>query len=101
MFREYKSDEEMNFEMKAWGILIFAISVSLDSFGVGFTFSEGISKVMQYTSIFALFSFAFTFLGLLLGKGLNRLVGNFAILFGAGIMSIMALSNFINFWFLT
>ena len=78
-------------------MIIFAFGVSLDSLGVGMTLDMKSSIFWFSPLMFALCSFIFTFVGLTLGKVLNKIVGNFAILFGAIIMMLLAMINFVNF----
>lgn len=63
-------------------ILLFGLSVSLDSFTIGI----GLSKIMKYTILcpltFSVVSALFTYLGLILGKKINELIGNIAIILG-------------------
>lgn len=95
MFKEIKKNEvEPIIKLNFLGIVAFAIGVSLDSFGIGFTLTPGI---LTTTIIFALFSFTFTFLGLLLGKLLNKYIGSIAIIFGASTMTTLSLINFVKF----
>ena len=63
-------------------ILLFGLGVSIDSFTVGI----GLSKLMKFTILcpftFALVSSLFTYLGLVLGKKVNEIIGNLAIILG-------------------
>lgn len=63
-------------------MLLFGLSVSLDSFTVGI----GLSSIMKFTIIcpltFSFVSAMFTYLGLILGKKINEIVGNISIIFG-------------------
>jgi putative Mn2+ efflux pump MntP len=95
MLKEFKEDDEKPFVMNLTSTLIFALGVSLDSFGVGFVL-QGANRLIS-PLIFSGFSFSFTFLGLELGKALNKIIGRISILLGALIMIILALLNFVNF----
>jgi len=97
MIKEFKSEDNETFNMNFLGTIMFALGVSLDSFGVGFTFNSSILFLVKTTTIFAICSFLFTFLGLYLGRLINKLIGYYAVLFGAVIMVILALINFVNF----
>lgn len=99
MFREYKNKEEKSFIMNLSNIIVFSLGVSLDSFGVGFTLNTEFAINLIYSFIFALFAFSFTFLGLKLGDILKQKVGSYAILLGASLMSILALTNILNILF--
>ena len=97
MFKEYKNSKDIEFNMNIIGTLIFAFGVSLDSFGVGFTYDMSVNQMIITSLIFSIFSFFFTFLGLLIGKFINKIMGSIAILVGASIMTILSIINFVNF----
>ena len=63
-------------------MILFGFSVSLDSFTIG----VGLSKLMKFTIlcplIFAITSSIFTYIGLILGKKINELIGNIAVILG-------------------
>lgn len=97
MFKDFKEGDETSLKLSVLGIIVFALGVSLDSFGVGFALnSYGNSKILA-PFIFSIVSFSFTFLGLSLGKRLNKLIGKYSVLFGASIMTILSIINFVNF----
>ena len=62
--------------------LLFGFSVSIDSFTIGI----GLSKLMKFTILcpitFMIVSALFTYIGLLLGKRINELIGDIAIVLG-------------------
>ena len=63
-------------------MLLFGLSVSIDSFTIG----VGLSKLMNFTILcpitFSIVSLIFTYIGLILGKKINELIGNIAIVLG-------------------
>lgn len=63
-------------------MLLFGLSVSIDSFTVGI----GLSKIMEFTILcpvtFSLVSLIFTYIGLVLGKKISETVGNVSIFIG-------------------
>lgn len=63
-------------------MLLFGLSVSLDSFSVGIGLNYITDSVVLCSIVFSLTSFVFTFLGLLIGKKINELIGDIAILLG-------------------
>ena len=71
--------------------ILFAFSVSIDSFSVGIGLKGINNNYLQVSIIFSLCSFIFTYVGLILGTKLNDLVGRYAktiggiILIGLGI----------------
>ncbi len=99
MFKDFKNGEEVNFKLSLLGAIIFAIGVSLDSFGVGVALQLRGFDIVKSFLIFSLASFSFTYLGLCLGKVLNELVGRYSVLGGSMIMSLLALFNFLQIIF--
>lgn len=97
MFKEYLHPESTNFNMSLCFMFIFALGVSLDSFGVGFTFNYPVGNLITASFIFSLFSFIFTFLGLSFGSGIYNMIGNYATLIGITIMLILSIVNFCKF----
>ena len=71
--------------------ILFAFSVSIDSFSVGIGLKGINNNYLQVSIIFSLCSFIFTYIGLILGTKLNDLVGRYAktiggiILIGLGV----------------
>ena len=71
--------------------ILFAFSVSIDSFSVGIGLKGINNNYLQVSIIFSLCSFIFTYVGLILGTKLNDLVGRYAktiggiILIGLGV----------------
>ena len=63
-------------------MLLFGLSVSIDSFTIGI----GLSKIMKFTILcpitFSLVSLIFTYVGLVLGKKISETIGNISILIG-------------------
>lgn len=94
MFKDFKKEDDENIDLSFFGIFIFAFGVSLDSFGIGFTFSMDFIRMLLAVSIFAIISASFTFMGLMFGDKLQKRIGDYSILFGALIMSILAIINF-------
>jgi putative Mn2+ efflux pump MntP len=58
--------------------ILFAFSVSIDSFSVGIGLKGINNNYLQVSIIFSLCSFIFTYVGLILGTKLNDLVGRYA-----------------------
>lgn len=96
MIKEYKSEETNYNLVSILNMIIFSFGVSLDSFGVGFTFDNVIYINLIYSLVFALFAGSFTYLGLNIGYKLEEKIGSYAILIGASIMIILAITNFIK-----
>lgn len=71
-------------------ILLFGLAVSIDSFSVGIGLNV-ISKDYLYCSfIFSLFSLSFTYLGLILGKKINNVIGKTSTIIGGLVLIVIA-----------
>ena len=89
MFKDFLDYKEHNIEYNLYYIILFAIGVSLDSFGVGMTLQINLIHYL----IFSFFSFSFTMLGFKFGKLLNKKIGKYSILIGSIIMLSIAIVN--------
>ena len=98
MFKDFRKDDEP-FKLSLLSSLLFAFGVSLDSFCVGFALQLDIASGMKSFVIFSLFSSGFTYLGLNLGSALNSIVGEYSVLFGASIMTVLGVLNICQFLF--
>ncbi len=99
MFKDFKSGEEEIFKLSLPGMLVFALGVSLDSFGVGFALQLSGPAIVKSFLVFTIVSSIFTFLGLNLGKVLTSLVGEYSILVGSLMMATLSVLNFCHFLF--
>ena len=63
-------------------ILLFALAVSIDSFSVGVGLEALTNKYIPTLLIFSITSFTFTYIGLLLGKRINKLIGSLSTILG-------------------
>lgn len=63
-------------------MLLFGLSVSLDSFSIGIGLNYITRHIILCPITFSITSFFFTLLGLMLGKKINELIGNIAIVLG-------------------
>lgn len=72
-------------------MLLFAFTVSLDSFSVGIALSLTEKSITIACIIFCLVSFFFTFTGLVLGEKLSKKYGKKATYFGIIILVLLAL----------
>ncbi len=74
-----------------YSILFFAFTVSIDSFSVGVGISSITTKYTLAYFCFALTSFLFTYIGLLFGRLLHKVLGNVATKIGASILIILGI----------
>ena len=75
-------------------LCLFAFTVSIDSFSVGIGLSGFNMNLFIAPLIFSLTSFTFTISGLVLGKKINKIVGNISTLIGSLLLLILGLYYF-------
>lgn len=88
--------EDKKIKLNFIGIILFAISVSFDSFSVGIGISYIYDNILLVVSSFCLISMLFTFLGFSLGKKISNKIGKLSFLFGGIILflySFVVLTN--------
>ena len=81
--------EDITIKLSLIGVLLFSLSVSIDSFSVGIGINNITNSYYVAAFIFAIISCLFTFLGLFLGKYLNKIIGKYALLFGSFLLIIL------------
>ena len=89
MLISIKKEEQVKLLKNIFSIIIFAFTVSIDSFSVGITFGATNTNILLSCFIFSIVSCFFTYLGLKLGKRLNNIFGNITILIGAIILIVL------------
>ncbi len=87
----YFKDETAEINLNIIGILIFALSVSVDSFSVGLGINDITNNYYIASIIFALCSAAFTYLGIIIGKYSSKLIGKYAIILGIFLLLILGI----------
>lgn len=78
----YIKDEKADIKLNLLGIIIFALSVSIDSFSVGLGINDITNNYLLASIIFACCSAAFTYLGIIIGKYSSKIIGKYAIILG-------------------
>lgn len=91
MFIESLKNEDSEIITSFIKILLFALAVSIDSFSVGLTLFAITDKYLLTYTIFSVFAFLFTFIGLLLGRILNDKFGKYAKIFGSIVLFILSI----------
>lgn len=71
-------------------MLLFGLAVSVDSFSVGIGLNVINKNYLYCSTIFSLFSLTFTYLGLILGKKINNIIGKTSTIIGGLILIIIA-----------
>lgn len=89
----YFKDESIQINFNFLGILLFALSVSLDSFTVGMGINALTTRYIVASSIFALCSASFTYLGIIIGKYSSKLIGKGATFIGIVILFLLGIMH--------
>ena len=84
------SDEEQK-NLNIINMFLLALGVSIDSFSTGLGLSAITNNMFLAVMIFSIVSFSFTYIGLLIGKYANYLLGIYATIFGAFLLVIIGL----------
>ena len=87
----YFKDESAEINLNIIGIIIFALSVSIDSFSVGLGINDITNNYYIASVIFALCSASFTYLGIIIGKYSSKLIGKYAIILGIFLLLILGI----------
>lgn len=86
-----KDEEKKGTITNIYTCIIFAFTVSIDSFTVGIGLSLTNSNIIIPSLIFSITSFIFTALGLVLGKKLSKTFGKKAIYLGIIILLVLGI----------
>ena len=73
----FKEEGAARFHPVGFGLFMFALSVSMDSFSLGLTLGIFGAKTVSALLLFGIFSTCLTWAGLLLGRRLQGLLGNY------------------------
>ena len=90
IIESFKNDRKITI-MKFSELLIFGLAVSIDSFSVGIGLQAIYSNPYIAALIFSLSSFIFTYLGLILGKKINEMIGKISTFIGGLILIIIGI----------
>lgn len=84
----FKEDENPAFKPEGLGIVMFAISVSLDSFSLGLTLGIFGAQLILSILLFGLFATILTWVGLISGKKMKSMFGKYSEALGGAILLI-------------
>lgn len=84
----FKKEEEIKYMNKS-SLLLFGLAVSIDSFSVGIGMTAISDHYILCSFIFSISSFCFTYLGLLLGKKINLLLGKVSTIIGGTVLLLL------------
>lgn len=91
MFIEYINPSNKELSLNGIGIFLFAFGVSLDSLGIGLGLNAITNNLLLSSTIFSILSFSFTFLGLTIGKYINKLLKKYSYLIGTIFLFILGI----------
>lgn len=83
MLFDLLKQEEPKMELTLLNIILISFSVSIDSFSTGLGLQAITDNTLIAVMIFSMTSFCFTYLGLLIGKYANKVLGTYATILGA------------------
>ena len=83
MFMHFFEEKPKIGPLNMIGTLLFALSVSFDSFSVGIGINYIYDNILIITSCFCIISFSFTLIGFYLGKKLSNSIGKYSFLIGS------------------
>ncbi|AQX53169.1 MULTISPECIES: manganese efflux pump MntP [Priestia] len=86
IYSSFKRDEEPFIKPVGWGLIIFALGVSLDSFSVGLSLGIFGARTFLTIMIFGVVSMLLTWLGLLLGRRVQGWLGSYSEALGGSIL---------------
>ena len=77
--------------MKMGELILFGLAVSVDSFSVGIGLSSISNNILIAVIVFSLVSFLFTYIGLIMGKKINSIIGKASTLIGGMVLIIIGI----------
>ena len=90
MIYETFKEEDIKNIVSLRQILLFGLAVSIDSFSVGIGLNIINNNYLYCASIFSIFSLSFTYLGLMLGKKINNIIGKTSTIIGGLVLIVIA-----------
>ena len=92
----YFNNKEANIKFNFINTIILAFSVSIDSFSVGLGISDITKNYILASTLFAICSFSFTYIGLIIGKYSHKIIGKYASLIGIIILFVVGLYHLLT-----
>ncbi|KMK78265.1 manganese efflux pump MntP family protein [Alkalihalobacillus pseudalcaliphilus] len=86
IYSSFRSEEEAMIKPVGFGLIVFSLSVSLDSFSAGLSFGMIGAKTALTVLCIGLFSMVFAWIGLILGSRLKHMIGSYGVFFGGCIL---------------
>ncbi|WP_110112632.1 manganese efflux pump MntP family protein [Bacillus sp. CGMCC 1.16541] len=86
IYSSFKKEEDSFIKPVGFGLLVFALSVSLDSFSVGLSLGIFGARTLMTIVVFGIVSMILTWMGLLLGKRVQGWIGSYSEVLGGSIL---------------
>lgn len=96
IFSSFQKDESPLVQPIGFGLMVFALSVSLDSFSVGLSLGIYRAKVVVTIVLFGLVSMVLTWAGLIIGKKFQKVLGSYSEVLGGCILFVFGLKLLLN-----
>lgn len=92
IYSSLRGDAVQSFDHRtAWGLLVFALSVSIDSFSVGITLGMFAADIWLSVLLFGLFGGLMSVMGLTLGRKVSANLGEYGEAFGGAILFVFGI----------
>lgn len=91
MILSISKEERIKVLTNIFSLIVFALTVSIDSFSVGISFGVTKTNILLSCIIFSIVSSLFTHLGLRLGKRINDKFGNITVLISSIILIFLGI----------
>ena len=91
-----EEDDAFKITPVGFGLLLFAISVSLDSFSVGLSLGIYQARTVIVLACFGISAMVLTWVGLLIGRKVQGLIGSYGEMLGGAILLIFGIKLLIN-----
>ena len=95
ILESFKNNEKID-KMRFGEMIFFGLAVSIDSFSIGIGINSISESYILCSFVFSITSFTFTYLGLILGKKLNELIGKISTIFGGITLILLGIIYFLK-----
>ena len=92
LFIEYLKPSNKEISLNNYGMIFFSLGVSIDSFTVGIGLNAITDNLLLSSTVFSVCSFSFTFLGISLGRYVNKIFKKYSYLIGTIVLFILGLA---------
>lgn len=96
MFIEYIKPSKKEFMINKLSVFLFSFGVSLDSFTLGIGLKAITNNILLACFVFSITSLSFTFLGLTIGKYINKILKKYSYLAGTLVLFILGILFFLK-----